>query len=246
MLKSILKNHRNELIIAVLFFNAIAHAETIHLKSGKSVVGKITGRNAQFVEMDVDGVTSLYSMDLIDEINDEKAAQPSQPINQFMQENNKGEPQEEKQALYIDPTYHFEVQYPLEWQLRKYDKDLQFVPPDFKGINTNYDFVRIGVVHSSESPHPRSLDSLIDKVIANAKKDKEKFNLLERSTTQIDGKEALYIVFERAESDGLKKRKQYAFRDHGNLYVLIYSASKETFDKYLTEADSLIKSIKIK
>ncbi|MCK9573206.1 MAG: hypothetical protein M0R20_02235 [Candidatus Omnitrophica bacterium] len=61
-------------LFAGLFFVSVSLAETIVLKSGKTVEGKITNRTNEYTEVDFMGVKLKYFNDQIEKINETKTA----------------------------------------------------------------------------------------------------------------------------------------------------------------------------
>lgn len=59
------------LFLILTFLSSSARAETIHLKSGKTITAKIIERNDQYVRVDFHGVNMTYYMDSIERISEE-------------------------------------------------------------------------------------------------------------------------------------------------------------------------------
>jgi len=70
--------------LAFIFFSSICWAETIYLKNGTKVEGKIVEKTEQQVKVDISGITLTYFTDEIDRIEDESrpatAPQPQTPF----------------------------------------------------------------------------------------------------------------------------------------------------------------------
>lgn len=69
------------------------------------------------------------------------------------------------------------------------------------------------------------------------------FVLLNKGTDTIDNNEAGFIIYELSKRN--VKRKEYVFSDNEEVNSVQYEAKNEYFDKYLPEADGIMKSIKI-
>ena len=69
------------LLILNLCFPTIIFAETILLKSGKTVEGKLIKKTDEYIKIDFQGVSLTYFFDEIENINGEKVANLRSPVN---------------------------------------------------------------------------------------------------------------------------------------------------------------------
>jgi len=112
--------------------------------------------------------------------------------------------------------------------------------PHENGYNGPYQSVGITVYQGSNPP---SLETLTNLILDKQKNISQNFELLEKLNTKIDGKDAMCIVYSMVLPQGFAKQKQYNFYNNSTLYTLTYTANVEAYDQYLSQAESIIKSI---
>jgi len=69
------------------------------------------------------------------------------------------------------------------------------------------------------------------------------FELLDQGRDTVDNKEAGFIVYNLTKQN--LRKKDYVFFDNENVYSMQYVSNDESFDKYLSQAEDIIKSTKI-
>jgi len=134
-------------IIALLFFS-YAHAETVKLKSGQQVAGKIVEKNDAFIKVENNGITSIYFLDEVESMQEkasELASEPSSEINRLIKEKNFASASEyANKALESNPNspeilvdlglcYYMLGQYELAAE--KLNKSLEFDPKSQKAYS---------------------------------------------------------------------------------------------------------------
>lgn len=69
------------------------------------------------------------------------------------------------------------------------------------------------------------------------------FELIDQGTDTIDNKEAGFIVYNLTKQN--VRKKEYVFFDGERVYSIQYVANSASFDKYLAEAEAIMKSVNI-
>ena len=152
-------------------------------------------------------------------------------------------------GTYTNSVEGFEVSCPTSWHAREPDGTNPAIPSDMRVIlfappeKGHNDSVNI-VVHHGVNPPP--LPVLLKGVIGELSKQLNSFKLEEQSDLQLDGHEAISIVFSGQVAHGPVRQKQYSFLNGPILYTLTYTAAPETFAKNLPAAEEVVRSIHIK
>lgn len=116
------------LLLICLCFQIVTSAETIVLKSGKTIEGKIVEKTDKYIKIDFYGVPLTYFLDEI--VSEEEKAHP--------EEEGVGSEDIIKSAVskkyndYLNSDFGIRILYPADWYLRDSSKDLQKQQPGMK------------------------------------------------------------------------------------------------------------------
>ena len=156
-------------LIGVLFLSvSFVYAETILLKSGKSVEGKLLEKTGKYIKIDFQGVPLTYFFDEIESIDGVKQASSSARETDLPQKNNSPYRLEtakhDSGVEYYNKEYGIKIQHPKEWKV--FDRNIH--PKVFKAFLAN-----------------KSPDNSIDLICAlSCSKDRNNFNPLITLTVQ--------------------------------------------------------------
>lgn len=140
---------------------------------------------------------------------------------------------------YKNTDLNFKVKYPSDWQVEEISGMIVFISP-LEDAKDNYrEYVSVGSEDISAYPIP--LGDYVEFSFENWLRQTADLTLKEKRETQVDGKDAIYIICEEKET----RYKQYYIMHDSRAYVLTYAASVKDFDRYLDRAEALIRSIKI-
>ena len=121
-------------LIGSLLSVSSVYAETIVLKSGKSVEGKLLEKTDKYIKIDFQGVPVTYYFDEIESIDGVKQTQSSLVKNNLSQENNppsRSETAEHDSGIeYYNKEYGIKIRHPKEWEV--FDRNLH--PEVFKTL----------------------------------------------------------------------------------------------------------------
>jgi len=84
---------------------------------------------------------------------------------------------------------------------------------------------------------------LFDKIIPQ---ELSNFKILDKGSILLDGKEGLFQVYTGDKGGIGLKYKRYVFKKGNGFYELTFQSLEDNFKKYLTQAESIIESIKVK
>lgn len=136
----------------------------------------------------------------------------------------------------------FRISFPSEWGIEEESNFLTLSSPledESDDFNEN---VSIAVDTSGEVS--MNLKEYAAKIIKDLSEDMPDFKLLDSGETVINDKNAFFLIC-TAVYNTKNKIKQYMFFNDSNVYFLTYIAVEEKFDKYLPEAENIIKSIDV-
>lgn len=97
----------------------------------------------------------------------------------------------------------------------------------------------------SEAPVEITLVDYHRTGVANARKFLGDFNTLEEARTQWLGREAIVMLYKATVQGKLFKFKDYKFMAGKTVYVMTYTATPEDFEEYLTQAENIMRSIRV-
>lgn len=140
--------------------------------------------------------------------------------------------------IYTSPYFNFTISYPSDWESKEISGIIAFLSPreDADDFSEN-----VNVVVEDISNYPMTLENYVNLGFKNWQKVNKNIKLLKKSKTQIDDRDAFYIICD----DGDLKYKQYIFIYNLKAYVLTYTGKRENFDKYLNQAEAIMQSIRI-
>jgi len=141
---------------------------------------------------------------------------------------------------YKSPLFNFVISYPQTWEMKQISGIIAFLSPledkdDKFQENVNVVVEDISGKQLSSEQYAKAADD------AWLKYD-SKLRVIDFQKTNLNGKDAFYTI---AEDDKLKY-KQYKFVKNNTAYVLTYTSELDKFNKFLTTADTIIKSFEIK
>lgn len=113
------------LLLICLCFQIVTSAETIILKSGKTVEGKIVEKTDKYIKIDFYGVPLTYFLDEI--VSDEEKAHPEEVVEETAES-----AVSKKYNDYLNSDFGIMISYPADWYLWDSSEDLQKQQPGMK------------------------------------------------------------------------------------------------------------------
>ncbi|MDD5585106.1 MAG: PsbP-related protein [Candidatus Omnitrophica bacterium] len=153
--------------------------------------------------------------------------------------------QEQKTFTGKGPYFEYSIEYPSTWKIIDAYGFVELLSPvgdiaiDFKE--------KIKVMVADVSKKPRTIEEFNDlwlKVVIPG--EISDFELLEKGKSTIDSKETLFLVYKGTREKTNVKGKRYVFADKTNIYEVEFETKDENFDKNLSVAEAIIKSIRVK
>jgi len=136
----------------------------------------------------------------------------------------------------------FRISFPSEWGIEEENNFLTISSP-LEGESDDFsENVSIAIDTSGEVS--ASLKEYATKIIKGLSEDMPDFKLLDSGETVINNKNAFFLIC-TAVYNTKNKVKQYMFFNDSNVYFLTYVAVEKKFDKYLPDAERIIKSIDV-
>ncbi len=153
----------------------------------------------------------------------------------------------EEEKEYIDYLLNLKLNYPSDWSIKKAPNAIGFISPLDNKRDSFRENVVISISKEALKTHPISLEQYANMYITNSEKTKTDYKLLENGETEIDNKKAIFMVDEETSKElGMNlKRKEYIFFNGFHTYFIGYTAEKKDFDKYLSQVENIINSIRI-
>jgi hypothetical protein len=153
--------------------------------------------------------------------------------------------QEHKTFTGKGPYFEYSIEYPSTWRGIDMYGFVELVSPT---ENITDDFKeKINVMVADLSKKKKTIEEFNDiwlKVVIPG--EIADFELLDKGTSTIDNKEALFVVYKGKRKKVGVKGKRYVFADKTSIYEVEFEAKQENFEKNLSMAETIIKSIKVK
>jgi serine/threonine-protein kinase len=152
--------------------------------------------------------------------------------------------QAQEQKVYESPYFGFSISYPADWRTTELGGIIVFLSP-LESADDNFSENVNVVVEDLSSAPGITLKEYADISASNLEAMLAGLKIVDRSSTVIDGKEAAVITYTRPERDLKLKQRVYIIISNNKGYNLTYSAKEDSFDKFLPQAEVIIKSFKV-
>ena len=226
----------NKKILAIIIlaisisFCSIAFAETIVLKSGKTVEGKMTERTDDHISIDIEGVPVAYFLDDIESIDGKQIlVEANEPKTQA--ESTPAVPETQKN-LSPERDYNKDLQSwgirfspPEGWILNPDSKENSLMFVDVPGADKENAIISISPAVFSPSPNAFKISLAMMESSMKLTSDGTKtignieYNILDRNIPFINGR--------------IMKQRMYIFFKDKRVFKIFCGAYEDSFDKYL-------------
>ena len=152
--------------------------------------------------------------------------------------------QAQEQNVYESPYFGFSISYPADWRTTELGGIIVFLSP-LESAEDNFSENINVVVEDLSSAPGISLKEYADISASNLEAMLTGLKIVDRSSTVVDGKETAVITYTRPERDLKLKQRVYILISNNKGYNLTYSAKEDSFDKFLPQAETIIKSFRI-
>lgn len=146
---------------------------------------------------------------------------------------------------FTHPDFLYAVDYPDAWRVREVGRAVSFSAPAESETDKFSENVQVVVEDLSALSHEVSLVDYHRAGIANGRKFLADFRPLEEARTQWLGRETLVMLYSATVRGERFKFKDYKFMVGKEAYVLTYTARLADFDAHLSEAESIMRSIRV-
>ncbi len=140
---------------------------------------------------------------------------------------------------YRSPHFGFTVEYPTSWKQMEMEKVAMFFSPE----DNAKDLVAKVIIGVDEGVG-MSLDQFREIHFEDFHKHIIGAKIVERSNTVINGKSALYWIYDSYQDSYDLRNKTYMFIENSKSYSLTFSAAKTDYNRYLPTAESIIQSFR--
>lgn len=139
--------------------------------------------------------------------------------------------------------FSYSIDYPSNWQPIDMYGFVKFMAPPANKTDDFRESVMLTVADLSKKP--MSLEQFSSMWLTIVPQELSNFKLLDKGESVIDGKNTLFYVYKGNKDRKSLKCKRYTLIINSNIYELLYEAKEEDFNKYLPQAESIMKSIKV-
>ena len=235
MIKAVVKR----LLVAFLIMGGLscfcvcASAENIVLKSGVEIEAEIIERNDDYIRINFQGTPVTYNIYEIKSIGAEDLTAPAR----FEQ------PASEGKLVYRSPYFKFSINYPAEWQMQELGPIVAFKSPR-EDARDDFQENVIVAVENTGAP-PMDMEQYREFFLKEARKNLPDFKLIKQTDTDFAGRKACLTIYSARAYNTVMKGRVIRFIDGNLAYNLTYSASEDSFDKYLPQAEAIIGSFRL-
>jgi len=142
---------------------------------------------------------------------------------------------------YKSPYFNFSIDYPSNWELKEISGIAVFLSPIEKPSD---DFrENVNVVMEDLGKSPMTLDQYMSFSDTSAAQTIVDYKILERGTTRIDDKNAIFTVFTGVSNNKNLKFKNYVFiRNKTQAFTITYTADPDKYEHFLEQAEQSTQS----
>ncbi|UCC94566.1 MAG: hypothetical protein JSW40_07085 [Candidatus Omnitrophota bacterium] len=242
------------LLLIVLYMSQCAFAETIVLKSGKTVEAKIIEQTDRFLKIDFHGVAITYYLDEVESIDGKKLSFQKEPKEKLGPGDKLFIDLDKEVRIDQRPTFAMEELSPegiytvadvtmrfippSGWKRRVQDssssaREIQFSPENFEEIAS----LHIGVSSASAF---LILDAsmFLENIMREVSKDP---NVIEKEVISLAGTKALSVV---TSYSGIKT-KQIQFVKDAHMFTFAFVAQEKNFDRWLPSVSQSLETFDI-
>lgn len=143
---------------------------------------------------------------------------------------------------YTHARFLYAVDYPDDWRVREMGKTTSIYAPRESGEDMFAENVQIV---AEDLPGQVSLIDYHRAGVGSAEKFLNGFRALEEARTQWLGRDAIVMLYTATVNGARFKFKDYKFLLGKTAYVLTYTAREADFDRFLPQAEDIMKSIRV-
>ena len=145
---------------------------------------------------------------------------------------------------YTNPEFLYAVDYPETWHLRELGKAVTISSPKESELDKFSENVQIVAEDLRAFPDVTLMD-YHKKGSENARKFLTDFRSLEEARTEWLDRETVVMLYTATVHGERYKFKDYKFMLGRTAYVLTYTAREADFDSYLTQAENIMRSLRV-
>ena len=149
----------------------------------------------------------------------------------------------EKQT-YTSKLFLYSIDYPADWRVKEISKVAMFLSPLESRQDKFAENVEVNVEDLSQAGNV----SLIDyhrKSIGAATRMLKDFKVLEEAKTEFIGREAIAVLYTAVVKEKLFRFKKVTLIVGKDAYSLTYNALSDDFEKYLPQAEKIMRSLQV-
>lgn len=138
--------------------------------------------------------------------------------------------------------FNYSIDYPSDWQAGDMYGFVTISPP--KSVSED---ISVTVTIADLSKKPKTLEEFNALMLNNIiSQEFSNFQIIDKGKAVINGKDALFYVYKGNKEGKSLKCKRYTFKNNTSIYELTFQSRGDNFEKYLFQAENIIKSIKAK
>ena len=227
-------------ITTVALFPSIACSDTIYLKNGARVDGTILSDTNDKISLQIDGGTVEFNRSEISKV--EKNSENGISKTAVGSQNTKNPSNDlPNQKTYNQPLYHYSINYPGDWQMKEKDAGGVY----FLLMSPAKKFQAMVEISINDSPGKIGPEYSHAMLITAAKSASADFKLLSEGSMDANHQKLAFIIFNYNQGGRSTTSKYYYAASKSTGYIISYDSPAENFDKYLSQADGIVKSFKI-
>lgn len=151
-----------------------------------------------------------------------------------------------KFLTYQDPTFNFEIQYPADWEKQVIGQNPIFFSPLQDGSefreNVNVTVEDLSKTRPTLEQYKEANSNFIKIFFDNFNLN---FNLVETTPTKLGGSPAYKVIYTVTQQDNAVKQLQIYSIYNNRGYILTYTATPETYAKYLSLVEIMADSFAV-
>jgi hypothetical protein len=146
---------------------------------------------------------------------------------------------------YTNKTFLYSIDYPETWRARELSNVAMIVAPLESPEDKFSENITIVVEDLSKLPNPPTLIDYHRQSSGGASKRLQDFKMLEEAQTIWHGKDAIIELYTATVRGETFKFKAVKFYSGSSVYILTYTAKASDFEKYESETDKVLKTIRV-
>jgi len=242
-------------VVLMIMLSSVVLAETIHLKSGKKIKGKILEKTDEYIRADIYGVSVTFYLEDIERIDEVKPeeAKETKEVKEVKEETKPDIPSSYiiEDNLYVSESFGFTVLTPKWMEIGRNPRQVEFSKEKQikKGVFSTK--LLISIDKSSNFPNVRSAISYADAVVNDVKaRWRERVEIIESvKKADVDNYDVATLTYKLIGEDDIGNRgvviAHYFYYLGDDVVVLMFADGDKTFQSNYSYMTKYLKSFKL-